>query len=297
MKFYRYWAAGEANVEAGRRSWKLRAYGASDQSLEDAQRRAREVAQQTAAAVATGPLDRRYAYSDRPLREEVVEELRDGDDLIGVISRNSYGSLVLNTSSAMFVDVDYDVNDAIRSREPATLGEAVKRMWANLTGQRATAEAGPAPSGDNLLLERFERVTRSHAGLGVRVYRTAGGYRLLATSASFDPASTATSGLLREFGADPLYVRLCQAQKCFRARLTAKFWRCGARRPPSRYPWDDAAAEASYRKWEQTYHARANQHAACAYIASFGEPGVHAEIQSIQETHDRLTMLDGAMLA
>jgi hypothetical protein len=92
-------------------------------------------------------------------------------------------------------------------------------------------------------------------------------------------------------------MRLCQAQKCFRARLTAKFWRCGARRPPSRYPWDDAAAEASYRKWEQAYHARANRHAACAYIASFGEPAMHSATRPIVEIHDRLAMLEGAPLA
>ena len=73
--------------------------------------------------------------------------------------------------------------------------------------------------------------------MGCRVYRTAGGFRLLVTSDTFDPMSTETIELLKAFGSDPLYIRLCKAQECFRRRLSAKFWRCGADRPPSRFPW------------------------------------------------------------
>jgi hypothetical protein len=296
MKFFKYWAPGEATVDTGGRPWTLRAYGVSDQCLDAAKRQAREVAQRAAAAILTGPLPHDYAYGDRPMREEVVEELTNGGQVIGVISRNSYGALVLNTSAAMFVDVDYDINEAIRNRTPVTLGSALAQLWGQLTGRPKAGIAPPTATGDDALLERFERVTRSHAGLGTRVYRTAGGFRLLVTSEPFDPGSAEAAQLLDRFGADSLYRRLCLSQQCFRARLTAKFWRCGATKPPSRFPWTSAAEEADYRQWEQAYHERANRHATCAPIASFGEPTVHATIRPILDLHDRLTINDGAPL-
>jgi len=50
---------------------------------------------------------RRY-YSDRPMREPVLREFRAADGtLSALVTRNSYGCLVLNTARALFVDVDF----------------------------------------------------------------------------------------------------------------------------------------------------------------------------------------------
>jgi hypothetical protein len=296
MKFFKFWAPGEATVETGRRPWKLRAYGGSNDSLEDAKRRAREVAERAAGAIAAGRPFGDYDYSERPLREEIVDEIRDGQELIAVITRNSYGSLVLNTNHAMFVDVDYAPGGTAQSGSPPPLGDVVKQLWGLFTGKAASNSAAPAVSRDDALLERFERVTRSHVGLGIRVYRTAAGFRLLATSGRFEPESAEVAQLLSEFGSDALYTRLCKAQQCFRARLTAKFWRCGAAKPPSRFPWINADEESTYRRWEQAYHQRANQHATCTLVASFGAPAIHPAVAAVVETHDRLTMNAGAKL-
>jgi hypothetical protein len=103
--------------------------------------------------------------------------------------------------------------------------------------------------------------------------------------------------LLAAFGSDPMYRRLCKVQECFRARLSAKFWRCGAARPPSRFPWANAQMEAEYRRWEQDYHRQANQFATCQLMDVIGEPSVHADVEPILQTHDRLTMREGAPLA
>jgi hypothetical protein len=148
-----------------------------------------------------------------------------------------------------------------------------------------------------MLISRFEEVARSRQGFGLRIYRTAGGFRLLVTSETFDPMSPEAMGLLSAFGSDPLYMRLCQSQECFRARLSAKFWRCGAARPPSRFPWADANAERAYRQWEQAYHVRANEFATCEIVHSIGEPAIHPAVQPILETHDRLCIRAGAPLA
>lgn len=289
MKFYRFWAPGEATVHDGRRSWQLRAYGGSNESLDDAIRRAREVASRAASAVERGQPPGTYGYADRALREEIVDEIYDAGNLAAVITRNSYGSLVLNTSRVMFIDIDYP------SRGPASdsLGRAIRLLWNRLTGR----PAAPHSDRDQQILSRIADVTGQHRPLGVRVYRTAGGYRVLVTSDTFDPASDVSRQLLTDFGSDALYQRLCSAQQCFRARLSAKFWRCRASRPPSRFPWASDDQQRQYRQWEQAYHARANEYATCALVGAFGEPAIHDRVRLVLETHDRLSCRDGAPLA
>lgn len=57
------------------------------------------------------------------------------------------------------------------------------------------------------------------------VYRTSAGFRLIVQGKGFTPGSPETRKLMRRFGADYLYATLCDAQKCFRARLTPKPYR------------------------------------------------------------------------
>src|SRR5205814_5995494 len=46
-------------------------------------------------------------YPDRPFREQVLQQMKTSSgDVAAVVTRNSYGCLVLNTSQIMFVDVD-----------------------------------------------------------------------------------------------------------------------------------------------------------------------------------------------
>jgi hypothetical protein len=86
-------------------------------------------------------------------------------------------------------------------------------------------------------------------------------------------------------------------QECFRARLSAKYWRCGAKRPPSRFPWSNSEQESRYRKWEEDYHRLANRFATCEFIGTFGAPHVDDDVAPILEMHDQLTMQRGAPLA
>jgi hypothetical protein len=286
VKFYKYWAKGEATV-SDVHPWNVRAFGASDISIEEAQRRGQERAERVAAAVVNGRAPGAYEYDERPLREEVIEEIRDGDGVVAVITRNSYGSLVLNTDRVMFVDVD------IFSPALISFGAALRNVWRSLRGKSAADRR----LREEKLITGFDEVCRLQPGLGFRIYRTSAGFRLLVTSSSFDPAAAETLTLLKAFGSDPLYIRLCKAQECFRARLSAKYWRCGARRPPSRFPWEDAAKEQEYRVWENGYHRVANTFAVCELIGSRGAATIDDSVQVILETHDRLTLQDGAKLA
>jgi hypothetical protein len=211
-----------------------------------------------------------------------------------IITRNAYGALVLNTSRVMFVDVDYyPASNPRTGGGGPSLGETLGSLWDRLRGKPPTAKVAR----DERLLSRFEEVVRSRPGLGIRVYRTAGGFRLLVTTTTFNPVSDEAQDLLLAFESDALYMRLCRAQECFRARLSAKFWRCGAEKPPSQFPWVDANEEAKYRQWEQDYHGYANQYSTCELAQTMGESTVHPEVEPILETHDRLSIRAGAPLA
>src|SRR5262249_32031379 len=147
-----------------------------------------------------------------------------------------------------------------------SLGEALRNIWRSLRGKRAADRRAR----EEKLLAGFEEVSRARPDVGFRIYRTYAGFRLLMTSQSYEPTSTGVLELLTVFGSDPLYIRMCKAQECFRARLSAKHWRCGVRRPPSRFPWDDPAEEREFRVWENDYHRVANGFAVCEMVGNHG---------------------------
>ena len=222
--------------------WKVCAATALNDSLEDALRRAGERREKIAATVRRGSFSGSYGYGDRPIREEIVQEIRDDTGLAAAITRNSYGSLVLNTSRVMFVDVD--------TAYSTKLGNTVRGFWNSLL-----RKSSPIQAQSDAQLKRIEEVGRSRPALGYRLYRTAGGFRLLVTSDTYDPMTKASNELLAAFGSDRLYTRLCQNQECFRARLRPSSGGVGPR-PPSRFPWATAEDGRNIGSGKRTTTAR-----------------------------------------
>ena len=269
MRFPQFWAKGTHGNFAAWRS--------SDESLSAALALANEAARKLAERIAADlPPPRGYGYADRPLREQVLREFKDGTGAISAaITRNSYGCLVLNTARAMFIDVDLP--------EPEF---SVGRWLRNLLGQ--TREPSP-DAAQGRILAQAEAWVHRHPGWGWRVYRTCAGFRLLATHALFDPAVVVSDPLFDEFEADPLYRRLCKSQECFRARLTPKPWRCRMSAPPTRWPWLDAEAETTFQSWEGRYLKACEGWATCELLAIPGHQEIHPEIQPIVRAHDEAT--------
>src|SRR5438132_2978565 len=105
MKLARYWTkeSGEAARPDGSRI-RVVSRGWSNESVEAASQRARDTARKLAFALASGQIERsHYLYGERPLPEPILREFRDGGDPSAMVTRNSYGALVLNTSKLMFV--------------------------------------------------------------------------------------------------------------------------------------------------------------------------------------------------
>ena len=277
MKIARYWIKGKAEAaapESGKRIT-VATWGWSELSREEAERRANEAAQRAARRIETGePLPRGYGYSERPPREEIIEEIKSADDeVVATITRNSYGVLVLNTKDLMFIDIDIPTE---------TPGARFLRTLKNLFG-------GKSDDPENRIRKGIADQARVNGNYTFRLYRTFAGFRCAITNRPVSPDSAESKRLLDEFGADPLYVVLCQNQQSYRARLTPKHWRCGASRPPNRFPWATEADEQRYRTWEKEYEERCGQFATCRLIEQFGAQEGGAEFRALIRLHDELT--------
>jgi len=276
MKLARYWARGEGEaVDPKGNRVRYAARGWSDESVDAARDRAREIAQRVAARIVADPTKRnQYEYGDRPLPEPVIQKIGDS-----IVTRNGYGALVLNTDNLMFVDVDRE--------EPAPLSAAGLESIISSVFSLFSKPTPPVPKADPVM-DSIGSVVERHS-LSGRVYKTAGGYRVLITSKSFEAGTSDTEALLQEFGADPLYMRLCRMQESFRARLTPKPWRCDFRNPPGTFPFETPQAEAQFRAWEAEYKSKSAPYATCRFLSAAGSGRVAPEFESLIRYHDQET--------
>jgi hypothetical protein len=288
MHIPRYWARSDPQqpVKARRRSIQFVCWGWSDQSAADAKRNADARASAVGQKFSAGnPLDKYpYGLGDRPLREEVVQldhgAARDGS---AVITRNQYGVLVLNAAKAMFIDLDFDSYVQV----PKSGG-----FFSRLFARKPTPEEL-----QKLSLEKIRAWATQHRDKGLRLYRTYAGFRCLVTSRTFEAASSESMELLRSIGSDPLYVRLCEAQACFRARLTPKPWRCAVDRPPGSFPRLDPQMELRFQQWKREYEITIQEYGVCRFIEQIGPGAHHPEIVPILQLHDRFTLASEKPLA
>jgi hypothetical protein len=278
MKIPKYWAKRIQSVQSpAGRPYLLVIWQWSDVSREDAQRQADDRVRELEQKVRAGEPLHRYGYGERPLREEITQGLsNDTGREVAVVTRNVYGALVLNADNAMFIDIDF-------SDEGTSSSTGGESRWG--FGKRA-------PSQEDQHVERITAWAGRYPDLGLRVYRTAAGLRCLITNQLFEPGQADTLDILRAFESDPLYVRLCQAQSCFRARLTPKPWRCNMNTPPARYPWENYDLEIRYRKWEQRYAQASRSYSVCKLVKQLGPQQVHPDVAAILALHDRMTGVD-----
>jgi hypothetical protein len=275
MNFPPFWARGRSGDFF---SWRW-----SFVSLAEAQSLATQAAQQLAERFGRDgpPPSRSGYYPNRPFREQLLREIKDdAGETFAVITRNSYGSQVLNTTRVMFVDIDLP--------EPKRAGGFLRSLFGK-------PETSPPKGPQDEALAKIENWTRLNPEWGWRIYRTRAGLRLLATQGLVEADSAAAKGVFEALGADPLYCKLCQNQKCFRARLTPKPWRCGVHRKPARWPWLDEKQEKRFQKWETEYQTKSALWATCAFVRHVGNPALHPQVQTILKIHDDSTLAESKL--
>lgn len=310
-----YWAEGRVKGTVDGRQVTIRRFGWSDESQEDAQLMADVRAEDALNALAQGlEVPRRESkvpYNGAegvPIREEILA--RYGET---VITRNLYGARCLNTPNVLFADVDFEDSPSLAScmTSVAVLVTAAAGLgiWLNSLGVgiafslfAALFLASPtawlwmrarnlATGGvEKRARDRIERFIVGHPEWHLRLYRTPVGFRVLALHRTFDPHDAEVSDFFSAIGADPVYVRMCLNQHCFRARLTPKPWRIGIDRHIKPYPgvWPinpDRLPERQ--RWVKDYERKARDYAACRYLESLGSSVTDPGARLVQEVHDR----------
>lgn len=282
MRIAKYWAQVEHTlIDKAGKPLTVRLYGWSDRSQSDAEACARARGAKVSKLPSGGVSNAWYLYDDRPLREMVLEEHSTKESRV-VITRSRVGTKVLNTDKVGFIDID-----VYHDNHP-TLGSAKRHgFFAKLFGKK------------DPMLEKEEQLRKwfsEHSRIGMRLYRTPNGFRGIFTHALLEPAAGDTQSLLSELGADPLYIRLCKGQECFRARLTAKPWRINGRMLSSAYPYtmftDERQREecrANDEKMARLIDREAEDYAACRFVEQLGSSWVASEPGRVAELHDRLS--------
>lgn len=274
MQFYKFWAIGDGSAVAKNGDVIFRsAYGYSNESLADALHVAKTRAEQVAVNWTKEDTLGNY-YPSGAIREEIVEQLEDDLGVTALISRNSYGALVLNAPHVFFADVDIPLSELKKAN-------SWFRFFKKPSG----------PGFEAKLVAKINSAITNDPTLGMRLYRTKLGYRILVTSKTIATKDPESKTLMSSLGSDGLYARLCESQNCYRARLSPKPWRCqSARRPPSRFPFLEPGCEANYRTWESAYDRITKKFATCALIGDFGNDQRDSRVQFVLRLHDRYVL-------
>ncbi|MFK7768674.1 MAG: hypothetical protein AB8B55_15750 [Mariniblastus sp.] len=271
MEFYNFWARSKTIPANGHTVKFAACVGFSNVSQEDALRVANERAAHHAHLINTNqPLD--YDYNKLPFCEEVIDRFTKDDELVTVLSRVHYGSIVLNTTSVLFADIDLP---------PEMLKKSKPSLFSFFKKSQPEPEIPGAA-----VIENLQEICGADRSLGFRLYRTAAGFRAMATSRLFNVNDPLTTTLLEKMRSDGLYVVLCKRQQCFRARLTPKPYRIGIKPPPASFPYKDDADAAAAKQWQSIYELASNEFSTCAFVTQIGNPNVHEEVESIMQLHD-----------
>lgn len=240
-------------------------------SQADADQRAFAAAQALVEGITSGAIDAvasRYEYETGEITEPIYEELFYATDdvektLIGRVSVNAYGALIINSPQVMFVDVDTGTDPDQKQTSPI------------LTEIRA--------------LELLQDFVDANDGYGFRVYRTFAGLRYLCITHLADPTSEWTAGLMTALAADRSYRALCRIQKCFRARLTPK-------------PWRMATAESSPNRKVKSrienlgeYLTAAAGNATCEFVGVYGTDSTLPIVEKVRVHHDTQTQASSGL--
>ena len=270
MNFPPFWAKGQSGSFSCWR-WSATSRGEAQQLADDAAKKLAEL------FATDSPITSSYGYGDdRPLREPVIQEFKGpSGEWTAVITRNAYGAQVLNTARIMFIDVD---------DPPQKITRGLGKLFGGLFGKSNQPEQY-----QDALIDKAREVVQKDPSWAWRIYRTSAGYRLLATHRCFDPDDAQTQSMFDLFGADPLYRKLCRVQKCFRARLTPKPWRCAVTRPKDEWPWRNPDAEHRFMQWEIIYETASANYATCQLIKTLGDSPMDPAITPIVTIHDDMT--------
>ncbi|PYE40093.1 hypothetical protein [Psychrobacter fozii] len=203
------------------------------------------------------------------------------------------------------------------------LGVATAILWhqaSKYDQEQHQRYMGHVASLQTYMIDLIQQRVASHPQESFRLYETPAGFRIMATHDTISPNDALVVDWFEYFHADANYVRLCQAQQCFRARLTAKPWRMAevadkklTKDIPAKNFWFDAESADAYssieqrqkelkarKEWINNYDKYAKNYRACRYVEDFSGKEAshqleHKSIQAFIAWHDRACQMDKAL--
>ncbi|MSR32878.1 MAG: hypothetical protein EXR99_15395 [Gemmataceae bacterium] len=313
----RFWSEAKVQEAWNGKMVTLRRFGWSDQSEEAAgelaQARALQAFEDFKQGGKVSRIEKKVSYNGAdgvPIREEIISQHSDS-----VITRNLYGARCLNTPDVLFGDVDYAQGPGFWHFlfvAPALLALGAGAGWQFELKWKWVLMAGFLIAGfltwpgmkilsaiqtilfgnqEKRVLRALQAFLERNPNWLVSAYRTPAGLRLLGLHALFDPAGPEAAGFFDCLGVDSLYRSMCQRQRCFRARVSAKPWRIGiqAHLKPRPGIWPIQEDLIPQRKlWVDGYESEAAKFAACEYVGDFGRGSVNAKAHAVKTLHDQL---------
>lgn len=241
MNIYRYWAQEKVKLQFKGETKEITCWGGSYSSEAEARTDALTRASWIQKK-AQGLLPKRSEEYEAYIREEIIEEIEPA----AVVTRNRYGSKVLNTAKLMFLDIDH-----------------APFSWLKMFSKRDVKKEA---------VERIEKLASSpkYGNLGFRIYETHKGIRVIVTGENFEAKSAQAQDMMKEFGCDGLYILLCKKQNCFRARLNPKPYRIKMRGMKFIFPYE-AGTDNERKSWLAGYEEASKGYSTCRLIKYVGK--------------------------
>ncbi|WP_444996111.1 hypothetical protein [Aliikangiella sp. IMCC44359] len=279
MKFAKFWEKTEVPVDKKFFGYSFFClWGASNKSLENAKSHANSRAEQFKKLIKLNNhkiID--YEYGNGFIKEEVIDELKSEDEkVLAVISRNNYGALILNSEYVLFGDIDVNEGGLFSS---------------------VLALFGKVNKNKKYYIDKVEEFQKKNPKYSFRLYETFAGLRLVLLNNIVSSDEYLTNKIFSSLDIDPLYIRLCKNQSCFRARLTPKPWRIGFERPQTRFPRSDNKEKAEFKKWVSEYENLSKGYTTVKFINNFGAHAIHPDVEKVLAIHDQYSSVAGAKLA
>jgi hypothetical protein len=271
MEILKYWHKEKASAQGPKgRTYDLTCWGGSSQSIDDAKEKAVKKLHRWIQSIGGGEKLAEYEYACGQLREELIEEIvGEQGDVIGAITRNRYGSLVLNSASVLIADVDVP--------EPGLID------WLMSLFGRKTKDK-------SFYLERVHKFSQDFPDYSMVVYETHSGLRVFITGDEFEPRSENAALILDLLQSDALYRKLCLSQQSYRARLTPKPWRCSLNDPPNRFPRETPDQQQAFNQWLEEYTRQSKAYTVCRPMAEMGPKKRTENAKRILKAHDAIAV-------
>jgi hypothetical protein len=307
-----YWAEAKLKTKQNARDITVHRFGWSELDQDDAQRNAEVRVQAALSAIENGEKlawrEYKVPYNGAdgvPIREEVIKRYDDC-----VLTRNSYGAVCLNVEDVVFADLDFEDEggtalklfcgififisiflganfflNAVASLIVALFSTLA--LWLPLAhllffiGQKFSGNP------EQRARRRVDDFIKKNPEWLLRLYRTPAGFRVLVMHRKFHAHDSEVKALFQALNTDPVYMRMCERQVCFRARVSPKPWRIGMSKHIGPGVWpvktDYLARRAA---WVSEYDSIAQRYAACRFVTELGNGRSDSAIDAVRRLHD-----------